>query len=88
MTWRLFADLAEIAGTREASIEIAASATVGDALDRLLENKPTLADRVLADTETGLATEINLFQNGSDAKRDNQLIDGDELALFPPVTGG
>lgn len=98
ITWRLFADVAEVAGTREESIEIStdASATVGDALNELLRDRPALADRVLIDTETEaeakaeteLATDINLLQNGSAATRDDQLTDGDELALFPPVTGG
>jgi molybdopterin synthase sulfur carrier subunit len=93
-TWRLFADVAEVAGTREESIEIStdASATVGDALDELLRDRPALADRVLidaeAEAETELATDINLLQNGSAATCDDQLTDGDELALFPPVTGG
>lgn len=98
ITWRLFADVAEVAGTREESIEIStdASATVGDALDELLRDRPALADRVLidaeteaeAEAETELATDINLLQNGSAATCDDQLTDGDELALFPPVTGG
>ncbi len=98
ITWRLFADVAEVAGTREESIEIStdASATVGDALDELLRDRPALANRVLIDAETEaeakaeteLATDINLLQNGSAATCDDQLTDGDELALFPPVTGG
>jgi len=91
ITWRLFADVAEVAGTREESIEIStdASATVGDALDELLRDRPALADRVLidaeaeAEAETQLATDINLLQNGSAATCDDQLTDGDELALFP-----
>ena len=92
ITWRLFADVAEIAGTREKSIDIHTNATIEDAIDELLNDRPALANRVLLDagmkTETELATEINLLQNGSDANRDDQLTDGDELALFPPVTGG
>lgn len=92
ITWRLFADVAEVAGTREESIDIHTNATIEDAINELLDDRPALANRVLLDagmkTETELATEINLLQNGSDANRDNQLTDGDELALFPPVTGG
>jgi len=43
MEWKLFADLAEIAGGREIDVAAEPGDTVGDALDALLEAHPTFA---------------------------------------------
>lgn len=91
MEWRLFADLADVADDRR--IEIAADdhATVGDALDALLESRPALRERVL-DESGDLVEHVNVLLNGADiATRDGleTPVDADdELALFPPVSGG
>ncbi|WP_342807922.1 ubiquitin-like small modifier protein 1 [Natronosalvus hydrolyticus] len=90
--WKLFADLAEHAGTRTVTLEIDPETdTVGDALDALLEDQPDLAERVLDGGE--LRSQINVLRNGADVRSqedglETQLEDGDELALFPPVSGG
>ncbi|WP_435128057.1 ubiquitin-like small modifier protein 1 [Halobaculum sp. D14] len=89
MRWKLFADLAEAAGGREPEVDDDAE-TVGDALDALLEAHPGLADRVLTD-DGELREHINLLRNGDpvgDDALDEPVGDGDELALFPPVSGG
>ncbi len=90
MEWKLFADLAEIAGDRVVRVDVDAGGTVGDALDALLTTHPDLRDRVLDDGE--VADHINVLRNGRNVYHDDGLSEpveaGDELALFPPVSGG
>ena len=90
MEWKLFADLAEIAGGRAVEVEASPGDTVGDALDALLDAHPDLRERVLEDGE--VADHINVLRNGRSVRHDEgleaTLEAGDELALFPPVSGG
>ncbi len=90
MEWKLFADLAEIAGGRAVEVEASPGDTVGDALDALLDAHPDLRDRVLDDG--AVADHINVLRNGRSVRDDEGLETtleaGDELALFPPVSGG
>ena len=91
MEWRLFADLADVAGGRRVDVEVGPDATVGEALEALLEARPALRERVL-DEAGELADHVNLLRNGGDvaneAGLDTAVETGDELALFPPVSGG
>ena len=91
MEWKLFADLAEHAGDRHVTVDVDPGETVGDALDALLADRPALAERVLEDGS--LRSQINVLRNGKDVASQEQgleteLEEGDELALFPPVSGG
>jgi len=90
MEWKLFADLAETAGGRTVEVEASPGDTVGDALDALLDAHPDLRKRVLEDGS--VADHINVLRNGRSVRRDEGLGTtlevGDELALFPPVSGG
>jgi len=90
MEWKLFADLAEIAGGRTVEVEASPGDTVGDALDDLLDAHPDLRERVLEDGS--VADHINVLRNGRSVRHDEgletTLAEGDELALFPPVSGG
>lgn len=90
MEWKLFADLAEIAGDRVVAVDVEPGDTVGDALDALLEARPGLRERVLDDGD--VADHINVLRNGSNVHHEDGMetgLDaGDELALFPPVSGG
>ena len=84
MDWRLFANLAEAAGTRRVTVE--------DAFDQLLAAHPELAAEVL-DDEGEIRDHIRVLRNDhdpfvTDDGYDTVLEDGDELALFPPVSGG
>lgn len=89
--WKLFANLAEHA-EREVTVSVEDDATVGDALDALLERHDTLASLVLDDDSSTLAGHINLLHNGADVfdgdGLDTPVDPDDELALFPPVSGG
>ncbi|WP_255170350.1 ubiquitin-like small modifier protein 1 [Natrononativus amylolyticus] len=92
MEWKLFADLAEHADGRHVTVDVEHGETVGDALEALLEDRPALEDRVL-DEEGALRSQINVLRNGKDVRSqeaglETELEAGDELALFPPVSGG
>ena len=91
MQWKLFADLAEVAGDREIRVDTEPGATVGDALDELFAARPALRDRVLDDAGN-VADHINVLRNGESVHGaeglETTLESGDELALFPPVSGG
>jgi molybdopterin synthase sulfur carrier subunit len=91
MQWQLFADLAEIAGGKEVEIETPPGETVGAALDALVAEHPDLEDR-LYDDEGDLREHINVLRNGANVHNEDglgtELAAGDELALFPPVSGG
>lgn len=86
MQWKLFADLAEAAGERTVTVEDDA-ATVGDALAALFEAKPALEARAL-DDDGELRGDVNLLKNGESVDTEERVAAGDELALFPPVSGG
>lgn len=92
MRWRLFATLAEAAGDTEVTVEGDQAATVGDAFDALLNAHPDLESEVL-DEEGNLYDHVRLLHEGRDPFAeadgfDTTVEDGDELALFPPVSGG
>ena len=86
VTWRLFADIAEAADARSVELTVEEPATVAAALDALCTAHPAVGERVR--TEGQLREEVNLLRNGASCAPDEQLTAGDELALFPPVSGG
>jgi molybdopterin synthase sulfur carrier subunit len=91
MHWKLFANLAEIAGGKEVDLDLEAGATVEQALEALFERHPELESEVREDGE--LAEHIRLLVDGADpfetAEGYETALDADaELALFPPVSGG
>lgn len=91
MHWKLFADLAELAGEREVTLEVTTDEpTIADALDALIETHPELAARIYTDDDE-LESHLNLLHNGetlSGTELSTPLNEGDELAMFPPVSGG
>lgn len=75
----LFATMADRFGKSHLHLELAADATVADALDAL-----QAMDAVPASFRSALAVAVNhAYVNA-----DTSLADGDEVALIPPVSGG
>lgn len=72
---RLFASLREEVGVKETEIELEDGATTNSLWRKVV------ADR---DMPAGVMTAVNLDY----AQPDTTLSDGDEVAFFPPVTGG
>jgi molybdopterin synthase sulfur carrier subunit len=92
MRWKLFANLAEAAGTKEVEVDAGPGDTFRDAFDQLLEAYPELQREVL-DEEGELRDHIRVLRNDhnpfvQDEGYETVLEEGDELALFPPVSGG
>ncbi len=75
----LFAQLAERIGEREITLEVEDGLTVGDALQLLHQSHPAMSD-----LHGSYATAVN----EAFARVDRVLIDGDCVALLPPVSGG
>lgn len=92
MRWKLFATLSETAGTREVSVDTESDDTVRDALEALFDAHPELREEVL-DENGEIYDHIRLLRNGhdpfaNDGGFDTGVSEDDELALFPPVSGG
>ena len=84
---RLFANIREIVGERELFLD---STTVSGVLDLLTSIKPDLRD-VLFEDDT-LRPYITVLLNGRNITEIDgvmsALSEGDEVAIFPPVSGG
>jgi molybdopterin converting factor subunit 1 len=76
---RLFARLREMVGAGELERELDEGSRVGDLLNSLYVEYPGLAD-LMARTVIAVNQEF--------ATPNTQLSDGDEIAVFPPVSGG
>jgi molybdopterin synthase sulfur carrier subunit len=92
MQWKLFANLAETAGRSEVEVDVEPGATFGDAFEALLSEHPELEGETL-DEDGEIRDHIRVLRNGDDPfvedeGHDTVLEAGDELALFPPVSGG
>ena len=72
---KFFASLSEQTGLTEVTVEAENGATVLDAWNRATAHQPLPANILCA---------VNM----SYARLDDSINDGDEIAFFPPVTGG
>lgn len=90
MHWKLFADLRERADADE--VDVGDADTVGEALDALLDDEDILRERVL-DDDGSVVEDVNVLLNGANVFEtgdglEEAVHEDDELALFPPVSGG
>jgi molybdopterin synthase catalytic subunit len=76
---KLFARLREMVGAGELERELDEGSTVGDLLNSLYAEYRGLAD---------LTARTVIAVNQEFATPDSRLSDGDEIAIFPPVSGG
>lgn len=76
---RLFARLAELAGTREAEVELGEGLTAADVFGVLAQRHPRLA---------GFDAVVRFAVNSEYVPASHPVRDGDEVALIPPVSGG
>jgi molybdopterin synthase sulfur carrier subunit len=92
MRWKLFATLAETAGTDSVTVSVEGEEpSLRSALDALLESHPEL-EAELFDEDGDLYDHIRLLCDGTDPFREREgwdtVVTDAELALFPPVSGG
>lgn len=76
---RLFAMQRETAGMKELRLEVPLGATVDDAWAAVVEVVPALAPG---------RSSLRFAVNGDYSAPDRPLVDGDEIACIPPVSGG
>lgn len=76
---RLFAIQRELAGARQVDLELPAGASIDDAWSALVAIHPNLAP--------GRAY-VRFARNADYADAATPLVDGDEVAIIPPVSGG
>ena len=74
-----FASLKDIVGSRELPLEVADGSTISDLLSQLESNYPRMKDY-----RSVILTAINEDYVDKTAR----ISEGDEIAIFPPVSGG
>lgn len=83
-TIKLFANLRNIAGTKELSIT---GTSLGQALNELVEQVPALDDVILEDGQ--IRPHFIITINGYNATElDAPVTEQDLIAIFPPIAGG
>jgi len=87
---RAFATLRDPLGGPEVELAVSDGASVSDALAALEAEYPGLAGNLLEDGE--IPSTVTVLRNGRRVPATDpesvDLVDGDELVLAPPVTGG
>lgn len=92
MRIKLFANLADIAGTRTITIDVEDRQAVSNILEAVFDRHPGLREEVVTDNGD-LKDHINVLVDGESVRHDADglatEVDPDaEVAIFPPVSGG
>jgi molybdopterin synthase sulfur carrier subunit len=83
---KLFANFREVTRKKDVSLDVRGE-TVRDAIDALVSAHPGLGPLMLHDGK--VKPYVNVLLNGQTVKETSTHIkENDELALFPPVSGG
>lgn len=86
---KLFANFREVAGVKEVEVE---AGSVGEVLEKLAEQFPKLGDMFYdrRGREKKVRDYVNIMVNGKNVrgKLDYTVDEKDEVAIFPPVSGG
>lgn len=86
---KLFANFREVTRNKEVEVDVKGS-TVKDVVSALITAYPKLEPLMLADRE--IKPYVNILLNGQSVKGSGGLAskvkEGDDLAIFPPVSGG
>jgi molybdopterin synthase sulfur carrier subunit len=82
---RLFANFREVTGKKDLAQDVNGN-TVMDAVSSLIASYPGLGPLMLHDG--ALKPYVNVLLNGKSAQPGDKIHDNDELAIFPPVSGG
>ncbi len=76
---QFYAQLRDLAGTSELSVDLPDKATIGDLLVRIYKEKPVLRSR---DKSLLIGAGVEFVD------RNYKLSPGDEISIMPPVQGG
>lgn len=92
MKVKLFANLADLAGTREVHLDRSGEMTVESVIHEVIATHPSLEDAVLTE-EGDLAEHINVLVDGTNVRHEERRLavaveEDAEVAIFPPVSGG
>ncbi len=81
---KLFANLRKVAGTKEASIM---GVSAGGVVSELVKRYPALAEHLLVDGQ--IRPHVIITINGHPTDDVNAPVtEQDQIAIFPPITGG
>lgn len=91
MQIRVFATLRQLTGQAAVEVQAGPGDSVRLALEQLVAQHPILKDKVW-DEQGGLSSTVNVFVNGRNIiwldGLNTVLVEGDSVAIFPPVAGG
>ena len=79
VTVRLFARLRDLAGTSELAADVAPGATIADVWAGIVERHPALAP---------YAGSLSAARNLEYSRMTTAVVEADEIAFMPPVSGG